>query len=110
MYDGKPVLQSTNSTVAVFSIDQRTGEPTLIQTADAHGAHPRTFSFDANARVLVAGSLVPVALRESGRISVLPAGLSVFRMGQDGKLDYVRRYDVETGKMTQWWSGLVTLA
>jgi hypothetical protein len=60
--------------------------------------------------MLVAGSLVPVALREGGRISVLPAGLSVFRMGEDGTLDYLRRYDLDTGKMTQWWSGLATLA
>jgi 6-phosphogluconolactonase len=110
MYDGKPVLQSTNSTVAVFSIDPETGDPTLIQTADVHGAHPRTFSFDACARMLVAGSLVPVALRQSGGIRVLPAGLSVFRMGQNGMLDYVRRYDVETGREMQWWSGLVALA
>jgi hypothetical protein len=96
--------------VAVFSIDPETGDPTLIQTADVHGAHPRTFSFDARARILVAGSLVPVALRQSGGISVLPAGLSVFRMGQNGMLDYVRRYDVETGREMQWWSGLVALA
>jgi hypothetical protein len=60
--------------------------------------------------MLVAGSLVPIALREGGRISVLPAGLSVFRMREEGTLDYVRRYDIETGKMTQWWSGMVSLA
>lgn len=47
---------------------------------------------------------------QSGRISVLPAGLSVFRMGQNGMLDYVRRYEVETGREMQWWSGLVALA
>jgi len=110
MHNGWPVFGATNSNVAVFAIDQQTGEPTLIETADAHGAHPRTFSFDASARMLVAGSLVPVALREGGRVSVLPAGLSVFRMGPEGKLDYVRRYDIETGKMTQWWSGMVALA
>jgi 6-phosphogluconolactonase len=109
MYEGRRVIPSTDSNVAVFSIDQSTGEPTLIQTADVHGAHPRTFSFDARARMLVAGSLVPVALREGGRITVLPAGLSVFRMREDGRLDYVRKYEVDTGTLTQWWSGFVTL-
>jgi hypothetical protein len=31
-------------------------------------------------------------------------------MGQNGMLDYVRRYDVETSREMQWWSGLVALA
>ena len=91
MHDGMPVFDATNSNIAVFAIDPSTGEPKLVQTADSHGAHPRTFSFDASARMLVAGSLVPIALREGGRISVLPAGLSVFRMREEGTLDYVRR-------------------
>ena len=59
--------------------------------------------------MLVAGSLVPIAVRAGGRISVLPAGLSVFRIGQDGKLAFVRKYDVDTKTLTQWWSGMVAL-
>jgi hypothetical protein len=70
----------------------------------------RTFSFDAKARMLVAGNLVPVALRRDGEITVVPAGLSVFRMGNDGKLEFVRKYDVDTGKLTQWWTGMIALA
>jgi 6-phosphogluconolactonase len=110
MHDGWPVFDATNSTVAVFAIDQQTGEPKLIETPDSHGAHPRTFALDASGRMLVAGSLVPIALREAGRINVMPAGLSVFRVGQDGKLAFVRKYDLDTGRKTQWWSGMVALA
>ena len=109
MFEGQRVYQSTDSNVAVFSIDQNTSEPRLIQTIDSQGVHPRTFSIDASARILVAGSVSPIALREGGKIRVLPAGLSLFRIGQDGRLRYVRRYDVETGDKTQFWSGLIEL-
>jgi 6-phosphogluconolactonase len=110
VYQGQRVYQSTDSNLTVFSIDQYTGEPTLIQTIDSQGVHPRTFSIDASGRILVAGSLSPIALRERGEIRVLPAGLSIFRIGQDGRLRYMRRYDLGTGDKTQFWSGLVELA
>jgi len=82
----------------------------LIQQIDAHGAHPRTFSIDTSGRILIAASLGPMALREGGQTLVLPAGLSVFRIEQDGRLRYEHRYDIEAGAKTQWWSGLVELA
>jgi len=110
VHNGMRVFESTNSNIAVFSINQETGEPTLIQNIDAEGAHPRTFSIDAKARMLVAGNLVPVALRRDGQIAVVPAGLSVFQMANDGKLEFVRKYDVDTGKLTQWWTGMIALA
>jgi 6-phosphogluconolactonase (cycloisomerase 2 family) len=62
MFEGLPVFPETYSNVAVFAINQDSGEPSLVQTVDSHGAHPRTFSFDQSARMLVAGNLVPVAL------------------------------------------------
>ncbi len=107
LFEGKRVFSSDDSTIAVFAIDQETGEPKLVETANSHGAHPRTFSIDPSGRMLVAGSLVPIAVREGGRIDVLPAGLSIFRIGQDGKLTFVRKHDIDTGALTQWWSGMV---
>ena len=32
------------------------------------------------------------------------------RLGGDGKLEFARKYDVEVGGKTQFWSGMVTLA
>jgi 6-phosphogluconolactonase len=107
---GEPVRDFTDSSVAVFSVDEDTGEPTLIQTIDSDGVHPRTFSIDPSARILVSGSQYPVAMREGGNIRVLPAGLSLFRIGQEGRLRYVRRYDVDTGDRSHFWCGLVELA
>ena len=108
--DGKMVFSGGESNIAVFAIDQQTGEPTAIQHADIHAAHPRTFGLDAGARLLVAGSLAPTARREGDNILDIPAGLSVFRIGDDGKLDFVRKYDIDVGPHTQWWTGMLQLA
>jgi 6-phosphogluconolactonase len=107
---GKMVFGGGESNIAVFAIDQQTGEPTAIQHADIRAAHPRTFGLDTGARLLVAGSLAPTAKREGDKIVDIPPGLSVFRMGQDGKLDFVRKYDIDVGPFTQWWTGMIPLA
>jgi len=82
--------------IAVFRINQQTGEPSLIQNIDTHGTTPRTFSLDPSARLLVVGNQTS-------------ANLSVFRIRADGKLDYVNRYEVAVGKKPLWWTGLVPL-
>lgn len=107
---GKMVFTGGESNIAVFAINQQTGEPTAIQHADIRAAHPRTFGLDTGARLLVAGSLAPSARRENGRVVDLPAGLSVFRLRADGKLDFVRKYDIDVGPDTQWWTGMIPLA
>jgi len=108
--DGRKVFSGGESNIAVFAIDQKTGEPSAIQHADIRAAHPRTFALDTSATILVAGSLAPTAVREGGKVVVVPAGLSVFRVGADGKLDFVRKYDLDAGGYLQWWSGMVALA
>jgi 6-phosphogluconolactonase len=108
--DGKMVFSGGESNIAVFAIDQQTGEPTAVQHAEIRAAHPRTFGLDTGARMLVAGSLAPTAIREGGKVVNVPAGLSVFRMGEDGKLTFARKYDIDVGPFTQWWTGMVPLA
>jgi 6-phosphogluconolactonase (cycloisomerase 2 family) len=111
MYQGLPVVNSTASSIAVFEIDQRTARPTLLETVDARGVHPRTFSIDPSGRVLVAGTLAPVALKTADGIELVPAGLSVFRISSEGRLEFQRRYDVQTGTHgTQWWTGMFPVA
>jgi 6-phosphogluconolactonase (cycloisomerase 2 family) len=108
--NGKMVFSAGESNIAVFAIDQQTGEPTAIQHADIRAAHPRTFGLDTGARILIAGSLAPSARREDGKVVDLPAGLTVFRMGADGKLAFARKYDIDVGRFTQWWTGMIPLA
>jgi 6-phosphogluconolactonase len=106
-FEGKKIFAGGENSVAVFSINQDTGEPTLIQNIDGKGIQLRTFGIDPGARILVAASIQPLPLREGG---TLTAGLTVFRIGGDGKLEFARKYDVDTGSHQQFWSGMVTLA
>jgi 6-phosphogluconolactonase (cycloisomerase 2 family) len=108
--NGKMVFSAGESNIAAFAINQQTGAPTAIQHADIRAAHPRTFGLDTGARVLIAGSLAPSARREDGKVVELPAGLTVFRMGEDGKLAFARKYDIDVGPFTQWWTGMIPLA
>jgi hypothetical protein len=48
--------------------------------------------------------------REDGKVVDLPASLAVFRVGADGKLTYARKYDINVGPFTQWWTGMIPLA
>ena len=98
------------NSIAVFSINQVTGEPTLIQSADTRGIHPRTFALDAGGKILVVANMMSLPVRTEKGVSVVPACLSVFRVGSDGKLDFVRKYDMETGDARAlFWMGLMTL-
>jgi 6-phosphogluconolactonase len=108
--EGKKVVDGGENNVAVFSIDPATGQPTLIQNADARTIHLRTFGIDPSGRMLVAASILPMAVHEGNSVSTLPAALVVYRIGADGKLEFARKYDVDTGKFMQFWSGMVTLA
>jgi 6-phosphogluconolactonase len=109
-FEGKKVFAGGENSVAVYSINPQTGEPTLIQNIDGHGVQLRTFALDPSARLLVAASIQPTMVRDGNKIEKLSAGLSVYRIGDDGKLAFVRKYDVDTGTKTQFWSGMVTLA
>ena len=48
-------------------------------------------------------------VREGDAVKTLPAGLSVFRMGDDGKLTFVCKYDIEVGEKPMFWMGMVPL-
>lgn len=108
-YTGGKVFGGGENSIAVYAIDQRTGEPTLIQHADTHSYHVRTFALDPTGKLMVAGSIKPLAVREGDKVVTVPAALSVFRVRDDGKLDFVRKYDVETNGRIHYWMGIVEL-
>jgi 6-phosphogluconolactonase (cycloisomerase 2 family) len=109
----QPVLAGGENTIAVWAIDPHTGEPTLIQSVDTHGVSPRTFALDPAGRILVAANQVPFLVRDESnpaKVSRIPASLAVYRVGGNGKLDFVRKYDLEaTDAHSLFWMGLVPL-
>jgi 6-phosphogluconolactonase len=106
---GKKVFKGGENSIVVYAIDQSTGEPKPIQHADTHKIHPRTFHIDPSGRLLVAEHNLPLDVRDGDQVKTVPAGLSVFRIGADGKLSFVRGYDVDVGNSTMFWMGMVPL-
>jgi len=104
------VFAGGENSLAVFRIDPASGEPIAIQHVDTRGIHCRTFHIDPSGRLLVAAHIMGLPVKDArGGTSFVPACLSLFRIGDDGRLDFVRKYDVEVGERTMWWMGIVAL-
>ena len=108
-YQGKQVFKGGENSIVVYSINQSTGEPTPIQHIETRAIHPRTFHIDASGSVLVAEHNLPVNVREGDAVKTIPAGLSAFRIGPDGKLTFDRTYDIDVGNKTMFWMGMVPI-
>jgi 6-phosphogluconolactonase (cycloisomerase 2 family) len=106
-FEGKRVFIGGENNIAVYAINEATGKPTLIQSVDTRGFHARTFHIDPSGRMLVAANIIPVSVRDDATVRTVPASLSVFRIGNDGKLAYVRKYDVDVGSASMFWMGMV---
>lgn len=109
-FRGQQVFNGGENHVVVFAIDPATGEPNLIQHADTHSYHVRTFAIDPSGRLLVTASITPLAVRRGDEVEIVPAALSVFRIGDDGRLAFVRNYDVPTAGKVHYWMNMVALA
>lgn len=104
--DGKDVYIGGENNIAVFRIDPRSGEPTVIQHADTRGIVARTFALDASGRFLVAANSQPILAREGNALVTIPASLAVFSVGEDGKLSYMNKLDVDTAEGSIFWMGI----
>jgi 6-phosphogluconolactonase (cycloisomerase 2 family) len=108
-FKGQPVFVGGENSIAVFAINQETGEPTRIQNMDTHGIHVRTFALDPSGGILIAGNMMELAVREKDGVRTVPASLALFRVHADGKLEFVRKYDLKVGSRNLFWMGLVPL-
>jgi 6-phosphogluconolactonase len=108
-FEGKPVFAGGENSIAVFAINQDTGEPTLIQNIDTRGIHVRTFALDSSARILVAGNMMQMSVHDKAGVKTVPASLAVFRVQSDGKLEFARKYDLNVGSRNLFWMGIVPL-
>src|ERR1700716_2600659 len=108
-FQGKQVFKGGENSIVAFAIDQSTGEPKPIQHIETQKLHPRTFHIDPSGRMLVAQHNLPVNVRDGEAVKEIPAGLSVFRIGDDGKLAFARKYDIDVGDKTMFWMGMVPL-
>jgi 6-phosphogluconolactonase (cycloisomerase 2 family) len=108
--EGKRVFAGGENSIAVFAINQETGEPTLIQSIDTRGFHPRTFALDRSGSILAVANQMSLLVRDGAGTKTVPATLSIFRVGADGTLSFARKYDIETGgSRSLFWTGIVSI-
>jgi len=109
--DGRKVFGGGENSIVAFALDTVTGEPTLLQHADTGCRHHvRTFALEPGGRLMAAASIKPMAVQDGGQVVTVPAALAMFRVAADGKLEFVRKYDVDTGGgRTQYWMGIIGL-
>jgi 6-phosphogluconolactonase (cycloisomerase 2 family) len=110
MVRGREVWNGGENSILVWLLNQKTGEPRLIQRMDSRGFEPRTFAIDPSGRLLVAANIVPLEVARQDSFTSVQACFSLFRIGDDGHLIFVRKYDVDTSRGTQFWCGLLTMA
>jgi 6-phosphogluconolactonase (cycloisomerase 2 family) len=99
----RKIAPGGENSVAVFAIDPATGEPKHLQNLDGRGIQLRTFGIDPSGRLLVVASILSAA------DGTMPAGISLMRIADDGRLSFVRKYDVDVGDKEQFWTGMMTL-
>ena len=108
-YQGGPIGLDGENSIAVYDLDPATGRPSPVQSADTRGFHPRTFSLDPTARMMVAADIVGRRVRQGDGTALRPANLAIYRVGADGRLAFADSIPVETGNLMQFWSGMVPL-
>lgn len=107
--DGRDILIGGENNIAVFAIDQDTGEPRLLQHIDAGGVEPRSFVISPDGRLLVAGNQSATYVEQGGGVALLPANLALFRIGADGTLAFAGSRAADSGEELIW-TGIADLA
>jgi 6-phosphogluconolactonase len=108
-FQGEKVFNGAENTIAVYAIDARSGEPTLIQTEDTRGMHVRTFHIEPGGRILVAANMTTRNVRDGNAVRNIPGGLSGFRIGADGRLQFARKYDADVSRDHMFWIRMFAL-
>jgi 6-phosphogluconolactonase len=94
--------------IVFYQLDARSGEPREIERYDTHGFEPRTFTIEPGGEFLFVGNQVTRNVRRAdGTIEAVPRSVAVFRIQGDGRLAYLRKYDVADADV--FWVGSVEL-
>ncbi|MFJ4443475.1 lactonase family protein [Pseudomonas sp. NPDC089422] len=101
--DGKRVNNGGENNIAVFAIDPLTGEPRRIQIVDGHGIEARTMQVDPSGKLLIVANQLTQWVNDHGTLRKEHSNLSVFRIEDSGKLQFVRKYDMDDESKSLLW-------
>lgn len=106
----RKVFAGGENSIAVFALDPRSGAPKLIQSIDPRGYYVRDFALDPSGRLLVAGSLANMWVKEGEEMRFVPAGLSLFGVAPDGRLTFLRKIDMPGADQQLMWVHMIGAA
>ena len=106
---GQKVFAGGENSLAVYGIDPATGAPELIQHVDTGGIHCRNFQFDPSGRIMAASHVKAIKVRQGDEVVTIPPRISLFRVGDDGRLTLLKTHDIDTAGRRIFWMGLQAL-
>ncbi|WP_296920900.1 beta-propeller fold lactonase family protein [uncultured Megasphaera sp.] len=102
-YQGQDRLVAGENNIAIFKLDEQTGEPKLMGRSSCHGAESRNMVIDPTGTVFIAVNQKSMHVPDGDGWRFEPACLSVFQIMSEGNLSFVRRYDLhEQGNWLSW--------
>jgi 6-phosphogluconolactonase (cycloisomerase 2 family) len=104
---GEKVLAGGADDLAVFALDAAGDRLTPLQRIDTQGVMPRTFGFDPGGRILVVANHLPVTARDGAELRHIPQSLVLYRIADDGRLTFARKYEVESTAKWMFWVDVV---
>ncbi|PYB76568.1 3-carboxymuconate cyclase [Pseudomonas sp. LB-090624] len=102
-HEGKRVNNGGENNIAVFAIDQRTGEPHRIQVIDGQGIEARTMKVDPSGKLLIVANQMTQWVKDHGELRKRRSNLAVFRIENSGKLQFVRKYEMDDESKSLLW-------
>jgi 6-phosphogluconolactonase len=106
---GQKVFAGGANNLAVYGIDPTTGAPELIQHVDTGGIHCRNFQLDPSGRIMAASHVNAIKVRQGEEVVTVPPRISLFRVGDDGRLTLLKTHDIDTAGRRIFWMGLQAL-
>ncbi len=102
--DGKTIFAGGENTIAVFALNEKTGEPSLLQHVQTEGIEARTFAVDATGTLLIVANQKAMLVEDpQGTMKEVDANFALFRIGQDGKLEFIKKHEVQAGDKWLLW-------
>lgn len=103
MQDGKRINSGGENNIVVFAVDPVTGEPRHIQTVSGEGIEARTMKVDPTGKLLIVANQLTQWVREHNTLRKVPSNLAVFQIDDSGKLQFVRRYEMDDESKSLLW-------
>ncbi|UHL63164.1 lactonase family protein [Paralcaligenes sp. KSB-10] len=105
---GLPMSGGGENSIVVFSVDPSNGRPRLLQRVALQGMHARCAMISQAGNLLIAAVRQPSLRRKAGKVTECPAGFSIFRIVENGRLDPLGHHAVNVGGDQLFWAGLET--